>query len=85
MNFSRSSEIELVIHNVTEHHDGIYKCIAENIAGNSESSTNVTVMCNYESYILIYFLVLLLKLILIYSVIIFSRKTQVKKIYVNLN
>ncbi|XP_025417794.1 hemicentin-1-like isoform X3 [Sipha flava] len=43
-NFSQSSEIELVIRNVTEQFNDIYTCRARNIAGNAESTTNVTVI-----------------------------------------
>lgn len=45
MFFSQSSEIELLIRNVTEQHDDVYACIAQNIAGSAESTTNVTVIC----------------------------------------
>lgn len=43
-NFSQSSEIELVISNITFQHAGIYTCGAKNIAGYSESTTNVTII-----------------------------------------
>ncbi|XP_060859495.1 hemicentin-1-like isoform X1 [Metopolophium dirhodum] len=43
-NFSQSSEIELVVRNVTFQHEGIFTCGAQNIAGYSESTTNVTII-----------------------------------------
>ncbi|XP_050438116.1 hemicentin-1-like isoform X2 [Adelges cooleyi] len=43
-NFNQSAEIELVIRNVTLSHIGMYECSAKNIAGNSESLTNVNVI-----------------------------------------
>lgn len=42
--FSQSSEIKLVRTNVTVHDAGAYACVAQNVAGNSESTTNVTII-----------------------------------------
>lgn len=58
MYFSQSSEIELVMRNVTEQYDDIYTCRAQNIAGNAESTTNVTVICKSNIRIIINDLIL---------------------------
>lgn len=42
--FSQSSEIELLVRNVTLQQKGTYTCGAKNIAGNSESTTEVSIM-----------------------------------------
>jgi len=55
MYFSQSSDIELVIRNVTVQHSGVYTCTAQNIAGISESTTNVSVICKMNRYFINYF------------------------------
>lgn len=42
--FSQSSEIKLIRPNVTIHDAGAYACVAQNVAGKSESITNVTII-----------------------------------------
>jgi len=47
---SQSSEIELLIRNVTVQHTGVYTCNAQNTVGISESTTNVIVICKTNNY-----------------------------------
>lgn len=56
---SQSSEIELLIPNVTAGQDGLYTCGAKNRAGEAESSTNVTLLCKTNhNYIIIIIIII---------------------------